>query len=161
MESNENKLPDRRHPVHWHYIDKLGRPNIIYVTVCSKDRKKIFANDIVHLNLVSAWKLAGDWLVGKYMIMPDHIHFFCSPSSTNISHSLADWIKYWKSLVSLKWHKADERPLWQREFWDRQLRKGDSYSRKWEYVNLNPLRHKLIDENGVWPYQGELNVFRW
>ncbi|HBM14914.1 MAG TPA: hypothetical protein DD381_00970, partial [Lentisphaeria bacterium] len=78
-----------------------------------------------------------------------------------ISHSLADWIKYWKSLVSLKWHKADERPLWQREFWDRQLRKGDSYSRKWEYVNLNPLRHKLIDENGVWPYQGELNVFRW
>jgi REP element-mobilizing transposase RayT len=160
MELNIKKLPERHQPVHWPFLDKFGRPNIIFVTVCSKDRKKIFANEHAHKCFTDSWKQAREWLVGKYVIMPEHIHFFCAPSGVDI-HSLRGWVKYWKSLVSFNWHSADEHPIWQKDFWDRQLRKGESYSRKWEYVSLNPIRYGLVDKVELWPYQGELVRFFW
>ncbi|MEO6971176.1 MAG: hypothetical protein ABI217_09810 [Chthoniobacterales bacterium] len=51
--------------------------------------------------------------------------------------------------------------LWQRHHWDRQLRKGESYDDKWEYVRSNPVRHGLVTDAGAWPYQGELSELRW
>ena len=51
--------------------------------------------------------------------------------------------------------------LFQRECWDTQLRKGDSYAVKWEYVRNNPVRRGLVDNVDAWPYQGEMNVLEW
>ena len=52
-------------------------------------------------------------------------------------------------------------PLWQRDCWDRQLRTGESYTQKWEYVRNNPVRKGLVANADDWPYQGELNVLEW
>jgi REP element-mobilizing transposase RayT len=52
-------------------------------------------------------------------------------------------------------------PLWQRHFWDTQLRKGESYDEKWEYVVKNPVRAGLAKQSQDWPYQGELNALAW
>ena len=52
-------------------------------------------------------------------------------------------------------------PLWQRDCWDRQLRTGESYTQKWEYVRNNPVRKGLVACADDWPYQGELNVLEW
>ena len=51
--------------------------------------------------------------------------------------------------------------LWQREFFDHVLRSNESYSEKWAYVELNPIRAGLVQLPADWPYQGELNVLRW
>jgi REP element-mobilizing transposase RayT len=51
--------------------------------------------------------------------------------------------------------------LWQRDFWDRQLRSGDSYSEKWDYVHHNPVRASLVTEPDEWKFQGEMSVLRW
>ena len=48
-----------------------------------------------------------------------------------------------------------------REFWDRQLRRAESYEEKWQYVKNNPVRHGYVSRVEDWPYQGELNVFEW
>ncbi|MCX7916496.1 MAG: hypothetical protein N3A53_09385, partial [Verrucomicrobiae bacterium] len=53
------------------------------------------------------------------------------------------------------------RELWQRDFWDTQLRRGESYSAKWEYVRYNPVRAGLVSDPADWPYQGELNILEW
>ena len=52
-------------------------------------------------------------------------------------------------------------PLFQRDCWDRQLRTGESYKQKWEYVRNNPVRKGLVANADEWPYQGELNVLAW
>jgi putative transposase len=52
-------------------------------------------------------------------------------------------------------------PLFQRDCWDRQLRTGESYAQKWEYVRNNPVRKGLVAAADDWPYQGELNVLVW
>jgi len=48
-------------------------------------------------------------------------------------------------------------PIWQREYWDRQLRRSESYAEKWQYVRNNPIRHGYVRRAEDWPYQGELN----
>jgi len=52
-------------------------------------------------------------------------------------------------------------PIWQRDFWDTQLRKGENYDEKWQYVLENPVRAGLVKHSEDWPYQGELNVLEW
>ena len=70
-------------------------------------------------------------------------------------------MEYWRNAVTRAWPVTADKPLWQRDCWDRQLRQGDSYSEKWEYVRNNPVRAGLVARADDWPHQGELNVLRW
>jgi len=152
---------ERKHPVHHEPLERHNRPVIIFVTVCSKDRKKIFATQQVHALLLDCWTRAGAWLVGRYVIMPDHIHLFCAPENSQRSISLQRWVTYWKSLASLAWPVASDEPVWQRHFWDTQLRRNESYDQKWDYVVQNPIRAGLAGGVADWQFQGECNVLRW
>ena len=91
--------------------------------------------------------------------MPDHLHFFCAPARPEFS--LDRWVRFWKSLVSRRWIGPKAQPLWQQGFWDRQLRDGESYLQKWEYVVHNPVRAGLVKTPGEWPYAGEVHVLPW
>jgi REP element-mobilizing transposase RayT len=88
--------------------------------------------------ILDAWRKANAWIVGRYVIMPDHVHLFCAPVRADVP--LGKWIKYWKSLVTRSWQDASEKPIWQLDFFDRQLRHDESYAAKWEYVRENPVR---------------------
>ena len=70
-------------------------------------------------------------------------------------------MSYWKNEVTRQWPRDDEKPIWQREFWDTQLRREESYGKKWEYVRQNPVRAGLAASPDDWPYCGEVNVLRW
>ncbi len=109
--------------------------------------------------IVRAWKQASTWLVGRYVILPDHVHLFCAPSAID-APPLERWMRYWKSLVT-KTLNTESETVWQRHHWDRQLRLGESYDNKWEYVRSNPVRHGLVARPEEWPYRGELNELRW
>ena len=41
--------------------------------------------------------------------------------------------------------RPNDRPIWQRHFWDTQLRRGESYDQKWDYVMQNPVRAGLAE----------------
>ena len=153
-------LPERSSPAKQSIHDVGNRSNIVFVTVCSKARKPIFNHEDIHELLRGIWQSDELWLVGKYVILPDHIHLFCAPARAEHC-SVRKWIQYWKAQASRAWPRQDEKPLWQAQAWDRQLRQGDSYSQKWEYVRSNPVRHGLVDIAEDWPYQGEINVLRW
>ena len=62
---------------------------------------------------------------------------------------------------SLSWPRPNDHPVWQRDSWDTQLRRHESYGSKWEYVINNPVRAGLVKEANKWPFQGELNVLPW
>jgi len=92
--------------------------------------------------------------------MPDHIHLFCAPADL-VPPPLEPWVRFWKSYVSNHWNDSAQRPIWQRHCWDTQLRKGESYEAKWDYVLENPVRAGLVKRSEDWPYQGELNILDW
>ena len=175
-------FPVRHHPSK-NSVRTIGfRSTILFVTLCTEGRMPILANhDMVSL-IVSAWLAAGKWIVGQYVIMPDHIHFLCSPA-TDPPYDFQKWIIYWKRLTTQIAARADARPpvaaradarppvaaradarpprLWQSGCWDTQIRTGSQYKEKWEYVRNNPVRKGLVVHADDWPYQGRMNVFEW
>jgi putative transposase len=133
-----------------------SKPTIAFLTVCTKDRRPWLATDAVHALLREVWADSSAWLVGRYVLMPDHVHLFAAPGGAGIIFD--NWVKYWKSQFSKRHQDPNHR--WQTDHFDRRLRDGENYAEKWEYVRQNPVRHKLARAED-WPYQGELNALPW
>ncbi len=160
LQMNLEPEPGRKHPAHMPTVERHNEPIIIFLTVCSKDRKRIFACSDAAEVIVAAWRDAKSWHVGRYVLMPDHIHLFCAPGVFP-SEPLKQWVRYWKNLASRNWPRVNEHPIWQRDFWDTQLRRHENYDTKWEYIVENSVRAGLVNVSKEWPFHGELNVLRW
>jgi putative transposase len=157
--SLRNESDGRRHPIHLSSFEAHNRPIIIFVTTCTAKRRKILASPSAHDAILAAWGEASSWLVGRYVIMPDHIHLFCAPNALD-APALNRWMRFWKSIAT-RGMGAKAGTAWQRHHWDRQLRSGESYDDKWEHVRSNPVRHGYVANADDWLYQGELNELRW
>jgi len=153
------EIVDRKHPIHPAPLERNNLSIIIYVTACTAKRRKVLACPTMHQAIVAAWAETSTWLVGRYVILPDHLHFFCAPNGID-APSLERWMRFWKSRVTATIGKRGGE-LWQRDHWDRQLRRGQSYDEKWEYVQNNSVRHGYVNNPDDWPYQGELHELRW
>jgi len=102
-------------------------------------------------------------VIGRYVIMPDHVHFFCRPEyeAKTLSRFVGAW-KTWTSrrIQNLKPQPAaaatTDRSVWQREFFDHLLRSPESYSKKWNYIRDNPVRGGLVACSDDWAYAGEI-----
>jgi putative transposase len=150
----------RHHPVHQPPHERHNVPIIVFLTVCTKERKPILAVDYVHDALREAWAGARAWVVGRYIVMPDHLHLFCAPNALD-STPITNWIKFWKSHAARHWRHREQLPIWQRHFWDTQLRREENHDAKWDYVVQNPVRAGLVSRAENWPYQGEMNLLDW
>jgi putative transposase len=157
---------------------------VYFVTVCTNQRRPILATAAVADILVGEWRAAQErhgWVVGRYVIMPDHVHFFCA--AEHDVKTLAKFVRLWKQWTT-KGIKAVESgtteprlasaataastakaagadtgrsTVWQREFFDHVLRSEESYREKWEYVRQNPVRAGLAVDAEEWQFQGEIH----
>jgi hypothetical protein len=71
------------------------------------------------------------------------------------------WVRYWKSIASRNWPRVHELAVWQRDFWDTQLRRWENYDSKWQHVVDDPVRAGLAREANEWPFQAELSFLPW
>lgn len=156
MDESFLELPQRKHPQHGVlYIE--GQPTIVFDTVCTKDRQPWLASHGIHQLLCEVWNDASAWLVGRYVVMPDHVHLFAAWTGQEIDFK--NWVKYWKSQFT-KRHKVSGH-RWQTDDWDTRMRTAIQYEEKWDYVRFNAVRHKLVERPEDWPFQGILNDVRW
>ena len=153
-------LPQRRRPPHLPLRERPNQSAIVLVTVCTNRRHPLLAKPDVMTLLEEVWQGAATWWVGCFVLMPDHLHAFCAPANHD-APCLAAWVKYWKAMAARRWPRPDEQPIWQQGFWDTQLRSSEHYGRRWDYVRNNPVRHGLVGDAEAWPYQGEMNKFRF
>ena len=157
MEGEKDPLPKRSHPAHG-VLQETGKPTLVFVTVCTKDRAPWLATQDVHGLLQSVWRAADAWRVGRYVVMPDHLHLFAAPKP-DTPIPLDNWVRFWKSSFTKRHGVAAHR--WQSDHWDRRLRSDDSYAEKWDYVRNNPVRYGLVARVEDWPFQGELCPLEW
>jgi len=94
-----NHLPSRKRPADGNYYN-YHKSLIVFITICTKNRIPWLANETVHRDLLDIWNRSTACIVGKYLIMPDHIHLFISPVIDEIS--VKDWVRYWKSQFTKK-----------------------------------------------------------
>jgi putative transposase len=126
---------------------------VYFVTFCTRDRRVIPDLEKTQTALEGygqrGMKEFGAAL-GRYVIMPDHIHLFVSGDADFV---LSKWVAGLKRAISKAVGSRGE--FWQPTFFDHILRSDESYSEKWEYVCENPVRAGLVKESNRWPYQGE------
>jgi putative transposase len=133
---------------------------VYFLTICSDGRKNILANPGVHEAFADYANRAVQhnvW-VGRYVLMPDHVHLFAAFSP--ISPDVSEWVKGLKAVVSrhLK-ERGLAGPYWQERFFDHVLRSKESHAEKWVYVRENPVRAGLVMIWSDWPFQGEIQRF--
>ena len=130
---------------------------LYFITFCTHQRKPFLACDEVHAAFAVFAKRAEtsfNVAVGRYVIMPDHIHLFVRGAD---DFRLGHWIALPKQVLG----KAAKLPrakahLWQEGFFDHVLRSNEGYAQKWNYVRENPVRAGLVGSAADWPYQGEI-----
>ena len=152
----------RRHLRRLEQITRDG-PVVFFLTACVQGREPVLTSLAAARVLVEAWSQAEPqhgWLVGRYVIMPDHVHFFASPVNADVK-DLSQFMRAWKWSTARRLRRAGHDAFrWQREFFGHLLRSTESYAEKWEYVRQNPVRANLVARPEQWPYQGEANVLK-
>jgi putative transposase len=148
---------------------------LFFVTLCVARRRKVLANARAHTAFLDYAKRGLDHnvAVGRYVIMPDHIHLFVPGGH---EFDLGMWMRGLKRVVAAavvggrsgKDSAAEtaaattfspvekSQPLWQRGFFDHLIRSAKSYAQKWDYVRENPVRAGLVSAAEKWKYQGEI-----
>ena len=130
-------------------------PPLYFITICTIHWRKIRDLGTAYRAFQCYVRRARDDFgvaVGRYVIMPDHLHFFVRG---NNDFNLAQWVNGLKRAISVPIGATKRRPLWQPGFFDHILRNDESYTQKWEYVRENPVRAGLVPRADDWPYQGE------
>ena len=127
---------------------------VYFVTFCTRDCQPIpdlgKAQTALEAYAQPGTKEFGAAL-GRYVIMPDHIHLFVSGDADFV---LLKWVAGLKRAISKAVGSRGE--SWQPTFFDHILRSDESYSEKWEYVYENPVRAGLVKVSDEWKYQGEV-----
>ncbi|MGB8353346.1 MAG: transposase [Chthoniobacteraceae bacterium] len=160
------------------YKDKPPRLDVIFqrfdlpvyfVTFNTNGRNPILASDGIHRAFQTYCHRALDFeiSVGRYVIMPDHIHLFIGIGNRS-KVSLSRWVQGLKRHLHLALLELGHEPImranqklksfWQPGFHDHLLRNDESYASKWEYVRQNPIRAGFVANPEGWPFQGEVTL---
>ncbi len=136
-------------------FQRYDRP-LYFVTFCTKDRMQVLNNERVHA-VFRQYAEAGSELhsvaVGRYTIMPEHVHVFVRGGAEFV---LSVWVRGLKRMVGDAVRLNVKGFQWQSGFFDHLIRSTESYSEKWEYVRQNPVRAGLVSEAETWPFSGEI-----
>ncbi len=92
-------------------------------------------------------------------ILPDHVHAIWT-----LPEGDADYAGRWsllKSSVSRQLPATPRNPsqlrkrekgIWQRRYWEHQIRDESDLQRHVDYIHYNPVKHGLVDRVADWPY---------
>ena len=93
-------------------------------------------------------------------VLPDHLYALWQlpPSDADFSARWS-WIKSAFSRdMSASMQRSDskrskrEKGIWQRRFWEHQIRDEDDLERHVEYIHFNPVKHGLVSRVADWPH---------
>ena len=151
-------MPKRRYPVHPVPVERFNQPVVVFCTVCILDGHPLLNNDMAMKAIQLAWQDAKQWQVGEFMLMPDHLHFFCVPGVLH-PENVKKWCRFWKRMTGQ--HSTELKGRWQMDVWDTQMRDADHYTEKLSYMRQNPVRGGLASDWTEWPFKGVMHEIRW
>jgi len=152
---------------HLKRLDRVFSDRRLYfITTCTADRRPLLAQPEIAEILLDELRQARDrrgWTVGRYVFMPNHLHFFCAEGGDGPPSTVSQFVGHFKQWTSKRIAACFEapQPIWQREFFDHLLRSGESYETKWIYVRDNPVRANLVARWEDWPYAGEIEPLNY
>ena len=87
-----------------------------------------------------------------YCFMPNHLHLLVEGPSDD--SELVAFCRLARQRLAHAYARCTSRPLWQPGYWEHVLREGDTSEACALYIFGNPLRKKLAQSIGDYPYSG-------
>jgi REP element-mobilizing transposase RayT len=133
---------------------------IYFITTCTFERRRILNSNQFAAILVQEWRTAHKrhgWAIGRYVIMSDHVHFFCRAelSAKPLRMFMQNWNQWTNKRIAREIAVAgiddpgaerEQNPLADVIFRSRFALKRKLQT-KWEYVKENPIRAGLVKKS--------------
>ena len=149
---NDPGVRERRHRLEREaYLGEV----VVAFTACVACRRALFQEPGIVQNFVevlrsSAIRYASTVIL--FCFMPDHVHLVLRGDKPS-----AD---VWRAMVTFKQHtgfwlkKHDARTRWQKDFFDRVIRRDEDLMAELRYIALNPVRGGLVRNWADHPFLG-------
>lgn len=143
------------------------RGGYYFFTVVTYKRRCFLVDDLSRTCLRSAWRNVRHnrpFEVVAFCLLPDHLHcvWRLPEDDNNFSQR---WMLIKKGFThryleagghesgqSLSREKKRERGIWQRRFWEHQIRDEEDLRKHVDYIHYNPVKHELVKAVENWPW---------
>lgn len=136
-----------------------------FFTVALQDRSSrdlVEHIDILRASLASV-KALHPFRIDAMVVLPEHLHALWTLPAGDARYPLR-WrlIKrsFTRALVvrgeldgyAVRRRGIDERSLWQRRYWEHQVRDQEDFNRHVDYIHFNPVKHGWARRAAEWPH---------
>lgn len=133
-----------------------------FFTVNLAERDKALLTDNIDLlrRVIKRVKIKHPFKIDAMVILPDHCHAIWT-----LPRNDADFSMRWRLIktgfskglpkierINLSRKKKSERGIWQRRFWEHEIRDQRDYNQHMDYVYYNPVKHGYVNKVIDWPY---------
>jgi putative transposase len=149
----ENLLRSRKR-IHLKDFDYESKSHVYFVTLCKVDRHPLFMENKIAKTIQEEmeFRRAKEIKLFCYCIMPDHLHLLFSFDG-EYQKRVQDWVSAFKRFTAKRIFELYEiRPLWQKNFYDRVVRKEESLPDIANYIVHNPVRKGIASNWESYPY---------
>ena len=143
---------------------KTAGATYFFTVVAFRRRKILCEPENVEL-LRSAFRIVKSrhpFTIDAFVLLPDHLHcIWTLPPGDNDYPMRWSAIKNhfsrycparYKTLPTAARQRKREQSLWQRRYWEHQIRDERDFERHCDYVHWNPVKHNLVSRVEKWPY---------
>jgi putative transposase len=127
----------------------------VFLTFCTSQRAEYFAaGDVVDDVMQQILPVAADSRAAilAYCFMPDHLHLLIEGESES-TDALA-FVHQAKQRSGFAFSQRRMKKLWQPSYYDRVLRDDEAAISVARYIVENPVRARLVESPGAYPYLG-------
>jgi putative transposase len=138
-----------------------------FFTLVAHRRRPIFCNPVIRSCLRSAIRFVREtrpFVIDAWILLPDHMHCIWTLPEHDIDYSTR-WAmikRYVSSGPARSLHdaalstpsrrKRRESTIWQRRFWEHQIRDESDFERHMDYIHFNPVKHGFVQQVADWPH---------
>jgi len=150
-----------------HYRRKRYPGGYFFFTVVTYDRRPLFNDPKARKILKNVWQETQVKLPFKVLalcMLPEHLHCLW-----RLPEEDSDYSKRWASIKagftknylaaggkratqSVSQEKRRNGGVWQKRFWEHQIKSEDDIQNHINYIHYNPVKHKLVENVRDWPW---------
>lgn len=137
-----------------------------FFTVNSFRRRPILATESLRNALrlaIQKTRLTHPFEIDAWVLLPDHLHCIWTLPQGDanfsvrwsmikrlVSQACAD--EFGVDNLSASRTQRKESGIWQRRFWEHQIRDDNDFARHVDYIHFNPVKHGLVARAMDWPH---------
>ena len=128
-----------------------------FFTLVTWHRKPLLAGEerIAHLREAFRHiKAKRPFAIDAIVILPDHLHCVLTlpPGDSDYPGRWREIKKRFSGRIDVRTNQRNERPVWQRRYYEHTIRGEADWRRHLDYLFYNPVKHGLIGRVEDWPW---------